>query len=164
MEKFEDSFSDHLEGFKSLNSAAIDASSIIYMQKAGFLHSAIVHIQLHSPITVLDQTGFDLLQITSHDMKPYQQLSADQQLVNLAQNLSIPVISDDKWVLIKARAMGFPFYNSLMILNFLLYKRLVTLEFFDKYLHELITIARYSQTVIQYGSTVTNEILTRIYC
>ena len=52
-----------LDGFHALKEAAIDASSIIYMHKAGFLDTLGRAIDLHSPPEIIAEAGYRDLHI-----------------------------------------------------------------------------------------------------
>lgn len=148
---------DPLSGFKSLKAAAIDASSIIYMMKAGFFDPVTRCIQLHAPESCLRETGFSGLPIIGH-LIDSPSITADQQLLTLAQSLQLPVVSEDRKVLITASRNGITFYNSLMLLNFLLYKKSVDIEMFYDLLEKLTAFARYSEKVLLFGKEVTRMI------
>ncbi len=156
-----DSGIDLLAGFEHLSTAVIDASSLIYMKKADFLDLTLAHIQMHSTDTVYNQTGLPPLPVILHNYEMHQSYSADQQLVYLAQSLQIPVISEDKWILKKTAGLGLPYYNTLMILNFLLYKKHIDKLNFTLRMQTILSIARYSQTVVRYGAMVTEQIMLK---
>ncbi len=147
-----------LSGFKSLNAAVIDASSIIYMMKAGFLDVVACCVQLHAPESCLKETGFSGLPITGHSICSHG-TTADQQLLTLAQSLQLPVVSEDRKVLITASRNGITFYNSLMMLNLQLYKKSFDTEMFTFFLKQLTAFARYSEEVFLFGKEVTRIIL-----
>ena len=54
---------------------------------------------------------------------------------------------------------GITFYNSLMILNFLLYNKSIDTGKFMVYLKQLTGIARYSEKVLLFGKEITRMIL-----
>jgi len=145
-------------GFKSLKAAVIDASSIIYMVKAGFFDLLTCCIKLHAPESCLKETAFSGLPIIGH-LIDSPGTTADKQLVTLAQSLQLPLVSEDRKVLINASRKGIPFYNSLMMLNFLLYNKSIDTEMFSIYLKRLTAFARYSEEVLLYGKEVTRMIL-----
>ncbi len=151
------SFRDPIPGFATLNAAVIDASSIIYMHKAGFLHRAAGAVTLHSPRSVIDETGLTDCAIQAHPADIH--LVPDRQLIALAHTLTLPVISEDKGVLMVAAGRGFAFYNALMILNMLLYRKAVDEKAFYELRNRLLSCARYGEAVVAYGETVTQKIL-----
>ena len=145
-------------GFKSLKAAVIDASSIIYMVKSGFFDLLTRDIQLHAPESCLKETGFSGLPIIVHQISSSVP-TADQQLLILAQSLQLPLVSEDRKVLLKASRNGITFYNSLMMLNFLLYNKSIGKKMFSVFLKQLTAFARYSKEVLLFGNEVTRMIL-----
>lgn len=150
---------DPLSGFKELHSAVIDTSSVIYMQKAGFLDLAAKNINLHVPRIIIAEAKYSDLPATEHELEEFKKHPADIQCVLLAERLKVPVISEDKKVLRQTSLRNLPYYNSLMILNFLLFKKIITLETLDNLLSRLSSIARYSSFVLSYGESVRKTIL-----
>lgn len=154
--------SDPLAGFASLTSAVIDSSSIIYLSKSSFLHLAARHIRLHTPLVVIKETGVEEPFFEIHAPETDSaMLTADEQVVDLARKLNIPVISEDKKVLRNASGTGLSYYNALMILNFLLYKMEVTVNNYQKIYAALISVARYSKFVLSYGEMVRQKITNK---
>lgn len=150
-----------LSGFKSLKAAVIDASSIIYMVKAGFFNVVTHCIQLHAPESCLKETGYAGLPVITHLVDSHG-TTADQQLLTLAQSLQLPLVSEDRKVLINASRNGITFYNSLMMLNFLLYNKSIDKEKFSIFLKQLTAFARYSEEVLQFGKEVTRMIYEKM--
>lgn len=152
---------DPISGFKNLDSAVIDASSIIYMKKAGFMDIAAKNIHLHVPRIIIVEAKYADFSFTEHELEGFNESSADMQCVLLAHKLMVPVISEDKKVLRQTSLRNLPYYNSLMILNFLLFKKIITPEKFDKLLSGLLLVARYSPFVLSYGESVRKNILSK---
>jgi hypothetical protein len=155
----ETTISDSISGLVALSSAVIDASSIIYMHKSSFLHLAAKHIRLHTPDAAIKETGIleSFFEIAAPGADTVA-LSADEQVIELAVRLKIPVISEDKKVLRSVAGTGLSYYNALMILNFLLYKKEITMYHYDKLHAALISVARYSKFVLSYGEMVKKKI------
>lgn len=151
-----------LSGFKSLKAAVIDASSIIYMVKSGFFDIVTRCIELHAPESCLKETGFSDLPIMGY-LIDSPDTTADQQLLLLTQSLQLPVVSEDRKVLITASRNDITFYNSLMLLNFLLYNKSIDTEMFSIFLKQLTVFARYSEKVLLFGKEVTRMILEEMY-
>ncbi len=146
-----------LFGFKSLKAVVIDASSIIYMVKSGFFDVVTRNIQLHAPESCLRETGFSDLPVVGHLIDSLG-TSADQQLLLLAKNLQLPLVSEDRKVLMSASRNGITYYNSLMMLNFLLYNKSIDTEMFSLFLQQLTLFAHYSEKVLLFGKEVTRMI------
>lgn len=138
---------DHLE------KALIDASSIIYMDRADFLAILASSIGLFSIQEILAEAG-----PVSKYIKPltYHKTSSsnDQKLISCALDLDLPVISEDKQILMAMKRAHRPFFNTLMMLNFLLYRRRIENRQYIQYHMALTKIARYSDDIWKYGATV----------
>jgi len=139
--------------FDQLNKVLIDASSIIYMDRANFLVLLASSIRLFSIQEILTETG-----PVSKRIKPliYNKTASsnDQKLVSCALELNLPVISEDKKILMAMKRAGRPFFNSLMMLNFLLYRRRIQNQQYIQYHLALKKFARYSDDIWDYGAAV----------
>ena len=139
--------------FDQLNKVLIDASSIIYMDRAKFLMLLASSIRLFSIQEILTETG-----PVSKRIKPliYNKTASsnDQKLVSCALELDHPVISEDKKILMAMKRAGRPFFNSLMMLNFLLYRRRIQNQQYIQYHLALKKFARYSDDIWDYGAAV----------
>ena len=126
--------------------------------KTGFFDITARCIQLHTPESCLKETGFSGLSVIVHRID-IRSATADMQLLDLAQSLHLPVISEDRKILMSASRNGITFYNSLMILNFLLYNKSIGTGKFMVFLKQLTGIARYSEKVLLFGKEITRMIL-----
>jgi hypothetical protein len=139
--------------FQILKSAVIDASSIIYMRKAGFLNDLAAEIRLLSPTPVINETGYLDLPI-----KPIERVNSaqsnDQLLVAYSLSHQIPVISEDKKILMRIKRAHRPYFNSLMMLNFLLFRKKISAGNHRVYFRRLIDFAWYSPAVLAYSKTI----------
>ena len=144
---------DDLKRFDQLDQALIDASSIIYIDKAGFLGILAAAIGLYSIQEVMSETGpvSERIQAVSHRETS---ASNDQKLISCAINLNLALISEDKKILMAMKRANRSYFNSLMMLNFLLYRRQISKQQYERYHMELKKIARYSEKVWQYGASV----------
>ncbi|MDY6836551.1 MAG: hypothetical protein SWH78_01135 [Thermodesulfobacteriota bacterium] len=139
--------------FRSLSKALIDASSIIYMHKAGFFEELTRTVTLYAPQEMLDEAGFEGLPIsvvTCHA----DRMTNDHKLVACALERRLPVISEDKKVLLSMEREGIAYFNSLMMLHFLLFKRVIDAETHAAYFHKLTSSAWYSNQILEFGKTV----------
>jgi hypothetical protein len=150
-----------LSEFQTLRKAIIDASSIIYMQKAGFFTELANTVTLYSPAEIVAETGFNDL-----DLRPVacvsKSLSNDQKLITAALQLRWPVISEDKNILLHIRRAKLPYFNSLMMLNFLLFRRRIDLNSHGIYFERLKQCARYGPDVWEFGKNIYKTI-TNVY-
>lgn len=145
--------------FQALHSALIDASSIIYMQKAGFLDLVIQNLEIFSLPEILEETGFEIRTIKCLK-SPATYNSNDSKFIETAVKFQLPVISEDKGILKHASSAGLLFYNSLMMLNFLFFRKAISGEEHKDYLKELKIVARYSREIFDYGEAVFDAINT----
>ena len=139
--------------FDRLNQALIDASSIIYANKADFLKMLTGTVRLFSIHEILSEAGS-----VSESIKPLthkeKSLSNDQKLVACALHFGLPVISEDKKILMAMKSAQRPFFNSLMMLNFLLYRQLIDNRQYTQYYLALKQFARYSDEIWKYGAKI----------
>lgn len=146
-----------LSEFRKLRRALIDASSIIYMHKAGFFTLLAEIVSLYSPPEIINEAAFHDLNI-----KPVacgsNSLANDQKLIRAALELRWPVISEDKDILLHVRRANLPYFNSLMMLNLLLFRRRIDLKTHAIYFQRLKQCARYSPYVWEYGKNIHNTI------
>ena len=147
-----------LKQFKTLDRAIIDTSSVIYLSKTDLLKATAKTLHLITVAGVVNETGDDVLFKHIEIVDVFSNVDArtdtDQCVVNMAVHLKIPVISEDKKVLMNAKAAGLAYYNSLMILNFLLYKGVIQKDSYGKPLHRLKQSAHYSAEVYRLGKMV----------
>ena len=147
-----------LSQFQTLSRALIDASSIIYMHKAGFLTILADTVSLYSPREIVAETGFNDLNIrpVASTSKP---LSNDQKLITAALKLRWPVISEDGNILLHMRRAELPYFNTLMMLNFLLYRKRIDPKSHAMYFERLKQYARYSPYVWEFSKNICNAIV-----
>jgi len=144
---------DIFSQFNQLDKALIDASSIIYAHKANFLEILTSTVELFSIHEILLETGsvFGSIKPLTHTEKS---LSNDQKLVACALHFGLPVISEDKKILMAMRSARKPFFNSLMMLNLLLYRQMVDDREYAQYHLALKQFARYSDEIWKYGMKI----------
>lgn len=139
--------------FDALDAAAIDASSIIYMRKAGFLSDLAEEIRLFSPGSVIRETGYDDLPVRPVTGGRSSE-SSDRQLVACSLAFRIPVISEDKKILMAIRRARLPYFNSLMMLNFLLFRGRISAADHGVRFRRLLDFAWYSPAVLAFSRSV----------
>jgi hypothetical protein len=136
-----------------INKALIDASSIIYIDRADFLEILASVINLFSIQEILCETG-----PVSQRVKPlvYDETAAsnDEKLIACALDRGLPIISEDKKILMAMKRANRPFFNSLMMLNFLLYRGRIQNRQYARHYQALKNFARYSDDVWQYGAKI----------
>lgn len=144
--------------FRYLHSALIDASSIIYMHTVGFLELVMQNLELISLPEILNESGLDMPGIKCVKL-PHTCNSNDEKLVCAAQKFQLPIISEDKKILKRAFKAELFYYNSLMMLNFLLFKEAIDNLKYDKFLNSLKIYARYADEIFEYGAAVYDTII-----
>jgi len=140
-----------------LKKAIIDASSIIYMMKADFLHQVASSIELHSLSEIIAETGYsniDIKILTGCSIGK----SNDQMLIFCALESGWPVISEDKKILSTMERNEIPYFNSLIILNYLLFKNQISVADHSVYFRRLKEHAWYSPYVWDFGKTIFKKI------
>jgi len=146
-----------LTKFNNLDSLIIDASSIIYLNKLNILSKLQVSLLLLTIQEIIEETGiysYDF-KIIDHNIK---NKTNDEKLIILAINKRIPVISDDKKILLKLKKNNIDYYNSIMMLNFLYYKNEINIQEYKKLTEKLKNFAWYSKKIITYSEYFFNYI------
>jgi hypothetical protein len=82
-------------------------------------------------------------------------------LIACALERKWPVISEDKKILMHMKREGIPYFNALMMLNFLLLEERLDLEEHSMYFRRLVQFARYSPEVLEYGKMIYTAIVNR---
>jgi hypothetical protein len=141
-----------LRAFGRLKNALIDTSSIIYAQKAGFLSILSRTIQLYSIPEVISEAGKQVPGVELRQHTGSATLSTDQKLISCALENKLAMISEDRSILAAMQRAEAPYYNSLMMLNLLLFSHRVDDNSYRHYHSALKNIARYSEAVWQSGT------------
>jgi hypothetical protein len=159
---------DILARFKALDSAVIDASSMIYMHKAGFLEILSRTIRLCSLPEIMAETGYEGLAVTHVGRPPddlnndrTDDLTNDQRLVRCALEQGLPLISEDRQLLMQMKREEHPYYNALMMLHFLLFRARVSKAEHARYLEHLLKTAWYGSRVLEKGAFLLEIILAQ---
>ncbi len=140
-----------LNEFNGLNSAVIDSSSIIYMKKAGFLQLLSNRIKLITPEQAAAETGLNLIDVEIVEFENPKNYETDCIIVKTAFEKKLPVISEDKEILQHAAEKNLPYFNSLMMLCFLLSKKTISAVEYENFLGALKDFAWYSGSVYKYA-------------
>ncbi len=143
-----------LHAFKRLKNAVIDTSSIIYAQKAGFFRLLSRTIDLYAIPDVISETEKQVTGVGLLRFYGPPSLSTDQKLIACALENKLAMISEDKIILRAMQRAGAPYYNSLMMLNFLLFSQKIDDDSYRRYHGALENIARYSEAVWKFGRHV----------
>jgi len=148
--------SEFISGIKEVS---IDASSIIYFLKVGILGYAAAEIHLVSSRQIIEEVRWPHLPVQGFIVENYN-LTNDETIVELALNRKIPVVSEDREVLKNAETKGLNYYNTLMILNYLLMKKRIGNSEYPEYLKRLIDVSHYSRDILDYGARIRELVLS----
>ncbi len=141
------------EFLKGIKIIVIDASGIIYLLKTGLLGSLAAEIQLITTTPVFDEVGWPRLPVEQVEIE-CSGITNDQSLIKLAVERDLPVLSEDLEVLTCARKQALSYYNSLMMLNYLLLKERVSVSEYTDYLTRLKKISHYGDDILDYGTRI----------
>ena len=145
-------------GLRALESAAVDASSLIVMNKSGFLGLAREELRLVTIGAVAREAGSDALGITSFEVQG-SGASNDAALVAFAAERGLPLISEDRKVLLAADRLGLPYYDALLVLCSLLARGRIDAEGYGDFRARLVGVSRYSPRVLSYGERLSTHIV-----
>jgi rRNA-processing protein FCF1 len=165
-------YSSLITRFDTLKKAVIDTSSIIYMNKAGFFEIVSRTLNLITIPEVFDELDRrdskepwlkDVSAAVNCRDLPASRYPApeatDDKLLSLTQETGLPLVSEDGKLLMKCDRAGIPYYNSLMILLFLFYRKSIDEVEYDRVKRRLLTHARYSKRVLAFEREVFMEVL-----
>ncbi len=144
----------------SIQKAAIDASSIVYLRKARAFDTIRSQIQLSTIKAVVAETGFDDLsiEIVSIDIPD---ATTDDTLLEYAVGENIPLISEDKKLLLKAERMDVSYYNAMMMLCLSATRECVSLSEQERIFDTLAHIAHYHPRILRFGRALLTHIRKR---
>lgn len=145
--------------FATLDKAVIDTSSIIYMHKIEIFELLSKQIDLLVSEEVISELGYhpDSIEIIDFNKKLAQ--STDNIIVETAKWYNYTIISEDKAILQQAGQANLPYFNTLMMINFLFYKKKISEKKYLDYLNKLKATAHYSSKVWEFGQMVYEEII-----
>jgi hypothetical protein len=141
----------------SFSSAIIDTSSLIYLSKIHCLSILAESCRLFSIQEVIDEFdegtgGIEIIALQS------EIASTDQKLLRACIVKDLPLISEDRKLLLDAYKNNILYFNSLMMLNYLLLKNKISQKEYISLLEKLKSIARYGKDVWRFGAEVNNVI------
>jgi hypothetical protein len=141
------------EQFQRLDAGIIDASSIIYASKVGVLPCLSRTIRLFSTPEAIAEAGEDALGVSRLDCHA-PLVSNDSKLIVCASRFEFAIISEDRQILAAARREGISHFNTLMMLNFLLFVEALDARTYGHYLEKLKQIAWYSPEIWKFGEDI----------
>ena len=98
MKSIDDKISNVFQQFNRLKKVLIDASSIIYIQKVGFLIQLSDVISLHTLPEIWAETGFTDMSIKIIHEK-FSSITNDEKFIKCAKKKKWPVVSEDKKII-----------------------------------------------------------------
>lgn len=149
--------------FRKLKRVIADSSSLIYMKKAGFLDRFIVTLEVYTVPEVMRETGYadlplNILHHRYHEDRRRRELDTDAILIRCAVREELPVLSEDRKILLAAEGRNLVYFNALMMLNFLLFSRKIPLPEHTRYFNRLLESARYTPRILAYSRELFWEI------
>ena len=142
-----------LDNLADLEAVAIDACSLIYLDRVQMLESLAVQIKLITLSCIVAESHLSDPPVTLI-IDPNDSLNNDQRLYALAEKLNLPLLSDDGNLLRKANKAGRPHYNTLMMLILLFTKNTLSESELLRACLSLKSFARYQPTIWQYAETL----------
>ena len=137
---------------KTLHRAVADTSTLIYLERIHLLTLAGTSFQLLIPPDVVQEFGRVAPECTVCGEPSAE--GADQAVIQLAVELHLPVLSEDRKLLMSSRRLGLKYYNTLMILLALLLQQRISCREYEQAYADLRKTARYSPAVWQVGEQV----------
>jgi hypothetical protein len=150
-----------LRRFDRLKKAIIDASSIIYAKKAGFLDilsRSLYLITVPAVVVEVGKGGGTPEPRMSLIQPPNPEENADRQLVALAKTAKKPLISEDRTILQICRRKDIEYYNAYMMLIMLRYRGVVDIRRYQEIRDCLIEISHYGKLVLSYAAAFSDHL------
>lgn len=164
-----DDFDTVIEAFDRLEAAVIDTSSIILTEKAGFLSLLAGSVCLHTIPAVAAEyaargavlpAGISLMDLPHEGSLNAGPLPvptagigvpADSGVLAAARRKKLPLISEDRKLLLRADTAGLVYYNALVMIEFLLYRKALSPAACEDRRAALTAAARYSPRVLAWA-------------
>jgi hypothetical protein len=143
--------------FNTLRTAIIDSSSIIYLSKINVLDVLSSSLSLLTVKDVIKECGISTKKIEIFSETTSQ--TTDQQLIDLTLRKKIPIISEDFKILNTISKTDTPYFNSLMMICYLLFIQKISKNDFLHYRENLVQFARYNDFVWNFGDELFEAII-----
>lgn len=144
--------------FDRLGNAMIDASSMIYLSKAGCLRRLAETIPLFTLPEIKAEAGEDS-QSVQIVKAANSELSNDEKLMACAFESRLPLITEDRRIVLTAVEKELPVFNALMMLCFMLYRGVISEKEYGGFLKSLKDVAWYSRKVWEFGRRVHDTVI-----
>lgn len=139
---------DRLESEKTF---AMDTSSLICLEKAGALVRLGDATELITVGQVLAEGGWAELPVRCVESAD---TVADDAVLALARAHRVPLVSEDRKLLLRAERAGVDYYNALLMLVLLLLKGCIDFATHQEFYRRLVEVSRYSARVSGYAAEV----------
>ena len=153
----EEKISIALGQFDNLDDAVIDTCSLIYMTRCGYMELLSSQIGLHTIPEVAVESGISSLTAGIDEVK-LPGSSTDEKIVSLAKKRNIAVISDDRKVLLAAKKENLSYFNSLMMLLYLLNRGNIGVNDYFNYRKQLTGLAHYGVDILCFAAEMFKRI------
>ena len=144
---------DILKNLADLKAVAVDACSLIYLDRVQMLESLAVQVKLITLPCIVAESRLSDPPVTLI-IDPNDKLNNDQRLYALAEKLNLPLLSDDGDLLRKADKADRPHYNTLMMLILLFTKNTSSESELRRACSSLKSFARYQPKIWQYAEAL----------
>ena len=144
-----------LDELENTDEAVVDSSSLIYAEKSGFLNQFTETLRLISIEEVVAETGFFDLDSRLALVPSPSGIGTDAKLVKCAEERKLPLISEDRAILMTCLRIAIPNYNALLLLTLMLLRGSVSSRDFSHFEARLLQVAHYHPEVIRFGREFT---------
>ena len=151
-----------VEKLAMIQSAAIDTSSIIYLSKSKLLDPLAGLIRLVTVEFVVREVGIRSLPVeivATHQDDLDRSLDADTAILLCALHKRVPLLSEDRKLLMRAEARRVPYYNSIMMIALMVLRGAIVDNEVSDYRDRLVDVARYGRRVIEYGDDLISYVV-----
>lgn len=144
---------DAVTRLSAVHCGCIDACTIIYAQKAGYLDELAATIRLMSTPGVLGEISRREVRrpvtgrIRIVRIQPAMPGNADEEILCTAARFGVPLLSDDRRVILSAKAARLDCFNAAMLLHLLFLRRVLDVDEHRRALDRLLTVAWYGPRI-----------------
>jgi hypothetical protein len=140
----------------TIRAVAIDTSSIIYLTKSALFEMLAETVELFTTAQVVTETGHFLRSVEVVEIAAD---NADDSILELAALRHIPLVSEDRKLLLRAERAGMRYYNALIMLSLLILRGVLSEAESGVSRERLLSVARYSNRVRAFGNDLLGHII-----
>ncbi|ADW16815.1 hypothetical protein Despr_0639 [Desulfobulbus propionicus DSM 2032] len=141
-----------LAALRGLAGGVVDTSTLIYLERLELLPRVAGCVQLVLIPQVIAEFGGEIAGATLLATAPTG--TTDQAVCRSASLLHLPVLSEDRQVLLAARRLGLGYYNTLMLLLALCARGDLPLAAYPQLRRRLSAFARYGRDILAVGDAL----------